>query len=264
MSRTTRNPLMRFPGIAPAAGFAFAFLYLPIIVLIALSFNENRIATIWSGFSTQWYGVVLGNDDILRAAKNSITIATVAAVLGTVLATVTALGMARSRFRGQTAVSAVIVLPLVVPEIVTAVATLLFFVLIGFKLGLLTVMVAHTVFCIPFAYLPIRARLEGMEKALTEAASDLYANEWQTFRRVTLPLLWPGIMSGALLSFIISLDDFVITYFVSGAGATTLPVYIFGMIRIGVTPEVNAVSALMLAVSILVVSLSWLIGRAHR
>lgn len=255
---------MRFPGIAPAAGFAFAFLYLPIIVLIALSFNENRIATIWSGFSTQWYGVVLGNDDILRAAKNSIAIATVAAVLGTVLATITALGMARRRFRGQTAVSAVIVLPLVVPEIVTAVATLLFFVLIGFKLGLLTVMVAHTVFCIPFAYLPIRARLEGMDKALAEAASDLYANEWQAFRRVTLPLLWPGIMSGALLSFIISLDDFVITYFVSGAGATTLPVYIFGMIRIGVTPEVNAVSALMLAVSILVVSLSWLIGRAHR
>lgn len=264
MSRVTRNPLMRFPGMAPAAGLAFAFLYLPIVVLIALSFNENRIATIWSGFSTQWYGVVLGNDDILRAAKNSIAVAMVAAVSGTVLATVAALGMARGRFRGQTGVSAVIVLPLVVPEIVTAVATLLFFVLIGFKLGLVTVMVAHTVFCIPFAYLPIRARLEGMDKALMDAASDLYANEWQTFRRVTLPLLWPGIMSGALLAFIISMDDFVITYFVAGAGATTLPVYIFGMIRIGVTPEVNAVSALMLAVSILVVSLSWLIGRAHR
>lgn len=264
MSRVSRNPLMRFPGIAPAAGIAFAFLYLPILVLIALSFNENRIATIWSGFSTHWYAVVLGNDDILRAAKNSIVIAIVAAVVGTVLATVAALGMARGRFRGQTGVNAVIVLPLVVPEIVTAVATLLFFVLIGFKLGLLTVMVAHTVFCIPFAYLPIRARLDGMDSALTDAAADLYANEWQAFRRVTLPLLWPGILSGALLSFIISLDDFVITYFVAGAGSTTLPVYIFGMIRIGVTPEVNAVSALMLAVSILVVSLSWLIGRAHR
>lgn len=264
MSRATRNPLMRFPGIASAAGFAFAFLYIPTFVLIALSFNENRIATIWSGFSTHWYGVVLGNDDILRAAKNSIVIAAVAAVLGTVLATVAALGMARGRFRGQAGVRAVIVLPLIVPEIVTAVATLLFFVLIGFKLGLLTVMVAHTVFCIPFAYLPIRARLDGMDAALTDAASDLYANEWQAFRRVTLPLMWPGIMSGALLAFIISLDDFVITYFVAGAGATTLPVYIFGMIRIGVTPEVNAVSALMLAVSILVVSLSWLIGRANR
>lgn len=264
MSRLSRNPLMRFPGMAPVAGFAFAFLYMPIFVLIALSFNENRIATIWSGFSTHWYGVVLGNDDILHAAQNSIVVAVVAALTGTLLATIAALGMARGRFRGQTGATAVLVLPLIVPEIVTAVATLLFFVLIGFKLGLLTVMVAHTVFCIPFAYLPIRARLDGMDPALAEAAADLYANEWQAFRRVTLPLLWPGILSGGLLSFIISLDDFVLTYFVAGAGATTLPVYIFGMIRIGVTPEVNAVSALMLAVSILVVSLSWLIGRTQR
>lgn len=264
MSRASGNPLMRFPGVSPAAAFAFAFLYLPIIVLIALSFNENRIATIWSGFSTRWYAVVLGNDDILRAAQNSIVIAVVASVMGTVFATAAALGMARGRFRGQNGVSGVLMMPLVVPEIVTAVATLLFFVIIGFELGLLTVMVAHTVFCIPFAYLPIRARLEGMSASLTEAAADLYANEWQTFRRVTLPLLWPGILSGALLAFIISLDDFVITYFVAGAGATTLPVYIFGMIRIGVTPEVNAVSALMLVVSILVVSLSWLIGRTQR
>ena len=258
------NPLWRFTGVAPTAAIFFAYLYLPIFVLIALSFNENRIATIWSGFSTHWYGVVLANDDMLRAARNSIVIAVCAAVLGTSLATLAALGMARSRFRGESAVNAVIALPLVVPEIVTAVATLLFFVLIGFKLGLHTVIIAHTVFCIPFAYLPIRARLEGMDPTLGEAAADLYANEWRTFRRITFPLLWPGILSGGLLAFIISLDDFVITYFVAGAGATTLPVYIFGMIRIGVTPEVNAVSALMLVISILIVSVSWLIGRTRR
>lgn len=264
MARETKNPLWRFPGIAPAAITLFAYMYLPIIILIAFSFNENRIATIWTGFSTQWYAVVLGNDDILRAARNSLVIATSAMLIATVVATFAAIGMNRHRFKGQDGVNAVLALPLVVPEIVTAVATLLFFVLIGLKLGVLTVIIAHTVFCIPFAYLPIRARLEGMDPALEHASADLYANHWQTFRRVTLPLLWPGILSGAVLAFIISLDDFVITYFVAGAGATTLPVYIFGMIRVGVTPEVNAVSALMLIISIIFVSLSFLIGRMRR
>lgn len=261
MARQRRNPLWRFPGIAPTALTLFAYMYLPIIILIAFSFNDNRIATIWTGFSTEWYGVVLGNDDILRAARNSLIIATSAMLIATAAATVAAIGMTRYRFRGQDGVNALLALPLVVPEIVTAVATLLFFVLIGLRLGLLTVVIAHTVFCIPFAYLPIRARLEGLDPALEHAAADLYAKPWQTFRRVTLPLLWPGILSGAVLAFIISLDDFVITYFVAGAGATTLPVYIFGMIRIGVTPEVNAISALMLVISILFVSLSFLIGR---
>jgi len=262
--RGDNAPLWRFAGVRPTAFFFFAYLYLPIIVLLVLSFNENRTATIWTTFSTHWYGVVLDNDNIIRAARNSAIVATSATIMATIFATLAALGMARSRFRGQDAVSATIAMPLVVPEIVTAVATLLFFVLIGLNLGLTTVFLAHTVFCIPFAYLPIRARLEGMDPALPEAAADLYANEWQTFRRVTLPLLWPGVASGAMLAFIISLDDFVITYFVAGAGATTLPVYIFGMIRIGISPEVNAVSALMLLVSILFVSLSYLVGRMRR
>ena len=169
--------------------------------------------------------------------------------------------MTRGQFSGTTAMSGLLALPLLVPEIVTAVATLLFFVGVGFQLGLLTVIVARTGFCIPFAYLPIRARLDGMDPALAEATADLYASGWQTFRRVTLPLLWPGILSGAVIAFIISLDNFVITCFVAGAGATTLPVYMFEMIRIGITPEVNAVSALMLLVSIAFVSFSWRVGR---
>jgi len=258
------NPLWRFRGLRATTWVFFAYLYLPIVVLIVLSFNENRLATIWSGFSTQWYGVVLDNDDIVRAAGNSLIVATVSTLAATLTATLAALGMAKGRFRGADGISGLIALPLVVPEIVTAVATLLFFILIGFKLGLLTVIVAHTVFCIPFAYLPIRARLEGMDKALGEAAADLYASDWQAFQRVTLPLLWPGILSGGMLAFIISLDDFVITYFVAGAGATTLPVYIFGMIRIGITPEVNAISSMMLIVSILFVTLSFLVGRMRR
>ncbi len=252
---------VRFKGLGAVAALVFAFLYLPIVILVVLSFNANQQATIWTGFSTEWYGRVLANNDILNAARNSLIIATAAAVMGTFLALVAALGMAGRGFRGSSAVNALISLPLLVPEIVTAVATLLFFVAIGLPLGLLTVTLAHTVFCIPFAYLPIRARLEGMDRNVLDAAFDLYASPLRAFYRVTLPLLWPGILSGAMLAFIISLDDFVITYFVAGAGATTLPVYIFGMIKIGITPEVNAVSALMLLVSIVFVALSWLVAR---
>jgi spermidine/putrescine transport system permease protein len=264
LSGRSKNPLWRFAGVRPAAAFFFAYLYLPIVILIVLSFNENRTVTIWTGFTTDWYASVLANEDMLRAARNSLIVAVSATLMATVAATLAALGISRRRFRGETAVNGVIGLPLVVPEIVTAVATLLFFVLIGLQLGLLTVIIGHTVFCIPFAYLPIRARLEGMDPTLQEAAADLYANAWLTFTRVTLPLLWPGILSGAILAFIISLDDFVITYFVAGAGATTLPVYIFGMIRIGITPEVKALSTLMLLVSIAGVSLSFLVQRAKQ
>lgn len=257
-------PLFRFPGLGVATALFFVYLYAPIVVLVALSFNSGQQATIWEGFGTGWYAAVLANPDLMRAFRNSLLVATVATLAATALATLAALGTARVRSRGREATAALIGLPLVVPEIVTAVATLLFFVLAGLRLGLLTVTLAHTIFCIPFAYLPIRARLQGMDPTLEEAAMDLYADRVRAFRRVTLPLLWPGVLSGAMLAFIISLDDFVITYFVSGAGATTLPVYIFGMIRVGVSPEVNAVSALMLLVSILFVALSWLVGRARR
>jgi spermidine/putrescine transport system permease protein len=257
MSRA--SSLRNFPGTRLGAGLFFVYL----CILIWLSFNANRSATIWTGFTLDWYGVVLSNKDILRAAANSLIVAVVASVAATLMAIPAAIGMANRKFRGQSAISAVIALPLLVPEIVTAVATLLFFVLVGIPNGLLTVILAHTVFCIPFAYLPIRARLEGMDPRLAEAAADLYATPWASFRRITLPLLWPGILSGLMLAFIISLDDFVITFFVAGAGATTLPVYIYGMIRIGVTPEVNAISAFMLLISILFVSISYLIGRSR-
>ncbi|SDG36809.1 ABC transporter permease [Roseospirillum parvum] len=253
--------IRRFPGTRPIAWLFFAYLYVPILILIVLSFNANRTATIWTGFSLDWYRAVLSNNDILSAAENSLIVAGAATLASTLLATLGAVGMARRRFKGQSAVSAVLALPLVVPEIVTAVATLLFFILVGLKLSLVTVIIAHTVFCIPFAYLPIRARIEGLDPSLGEAAADLYANELVAFRRITLPLLWPGILSGAILAFIISLDDFVITYFVAGPGATTLPIYIFGSIRMGISPEVNAISALMLFISILFVSLSHILGR---
>jgi spermidine/putrescine transport system permease protein len=258
-----KNPLWRFPGLVWVMGVFFAFLYIPILVLVALSFNANNVATIWTGFSTDWYRVVLENPNIVRAAKNSLIVASVATLVSTVVATAAAVGMAGRKFRGQNIFNGLVGLPLLVPEIVTAVASLLFFISVGFELSLVTVIIAHIVFCIPFAYLPIRARLEGLDPRLGEASADLYANPWRTFVRVTLPLLTPGILSGAMLAFIISMDDFVITFFVAGAGATTLPVYIFGMIRIGITPEVNAISTLLLAVSVLLVTFSFLISRRN-
>lgn len=252
-----------WPGVPFLATIFLGYVYLPIFILIALSFNENELVTIWTGFSFDWYVKAAQNEAVIRATGNSLLISTVASFSATVLATLAAIRMARDRFPGKTAVNALVVLPLTLPEIVTAVATLMFFALLGIQQGLLTVMLAHTVFCIPFAYLPIRARLEGLDPMLIEAAGDLYATPSRAFRRVTLPLMMPGILSGLTLAFIISLDDFVTTFFVGGAGSTTLPVYIFGLIRVGVSPEVNAISSIMLIVSILMVSLSLLLSRGR-
>ena len=258
------NPLWRFTGVRPAAWLFFAFLYIPIFVLVVLSFNSGQSATLWESFSLKWYSVVADDPEILRAAKNSLIVATLATVVATTLATLAALGMRGRSFRGQTLMSGVLGLPLLVPEIVTAVATLMFFAFIGLKLSLFTILLAHIVFCIPFAYLPIRARLEGMDPRLAEAAADLYASPWKTFWKVTFRLLTPGIVSGAMLAFIISMDDFVITYFVAGAGATTLPVYIFSSIRMGISPKINAISSIILLISIAFVALSYYVGQRRR
>ena len=255
------NPLWRYPSLTVLMWLFFAFLYIPIIVLVVLSFNQNQTATIWTNFSLDWYKVVLENPNIVRAAQNSLIVASISTLVSTTLATMAAVGMAGKKLKGANAFNGLVGLPLLVPEIVTAVASLLFFLAIGLELGLTTVIIAHVVFCIPFAYLPIRARLEGLDPALLEAASDLYARPWQGFVRVTLPLLLPGIVSGAMLAFITSMDDFVITFFVAGAGATTLPVYIFGMIRTGISPEVNAISTLLFAASLVIVMVSFFIGQ---
>jgi spermidine/putrescine transport system permease protein len=259
-----QNPLWRFTGVRPTAWLFFAFLYVPIIVLVVLSFNGGQSATIWESFSLKWYSVVANDPEIVRAAKNSLIVATFATLIATALATLAALGMRGRAFRGQTLMNGVLGLPLLVPEIVTAVATLMFFAFIGLKLSLFTILIAHVVFCIPFAYLPIRARLEGMDPRLAEAAADLYASPWKAFWKVTFPLLMPGILSGAMLAFIISMDDFVITYFVAGAGATTLPVYIFSSIRMGISPKINAISSIILVISIAFVALSYYVGQRKR
>lgn len=261
---TPNNPLWRFSGVRQTAWLFFLFLYVPILVLVALSFNSGQSATLWAGFSLKWYGVVANDPEILRAAKNSLIVASCATVIATLLATLAALGMHGRAFRGQTAISGVLGLPLLIPDIVSAVAILMFFSLITLKLSLFTIMIAHVVFCTPFAYMPIRARLQGMNPALLEAAADLYAPPWKVFWKVTFPLLMPGILAGAMMAFIISMDDFVITYFVAGAGSTTLPIYIFSSIRMGISPKINAISTLMLLISIAFVALSYYIGQRKR
>ena len=257
--------LKRYPGFFAVAMGCLILLYAPMIVVAVYSFNATRSVTHWGGFSFSWYAKVFANPDIQSAAINSLIIAFAAATLSTIIAVLAALAIVRGApFRGRGVAYTLVNLPLMVPEIISAVGSLIFFLAIGINLGLTTVMIAHTVFCIPFAYLPISARLQGIEAHFEQAARDLYATPWQAFRYVLAPLLLPGIVSGYMLAFIISLDDFIITNLVAGPGATTLPLAIYGMVRIGFTPEINAISTLMLLASLFFVTLSYLIGRVGK
>lgn len=257
-----------YPGFLGITILCLVVLYAPLLVIMAYSFNASASITAWGGFSLRWYADVFTGPEAERfgtAAWNSLTIAAIAATASTMIATAAAVAMLRGgRFRGKRATFALINLPLMVPEIVTAVATLIFFTLLGLTTGYLTILIAHITFCIPFAYLPIAARLEGIEGHYEQAARDLYATRWQAFRLVLLPLMVPGVISGFLLAFIISLDDFLITNFVKGAGMETLPTAIFGSVKQGIKPNIMAISTLMLAVSILFVTLSYFINRRGR
>jgi spermidine/putrescine transport system permease protein len=257
-----------YPGFLAVTILCLTILYVPLIVVAIYSFNASTSITSWGGFSFRWYADVFTGPEAERfglATRNSLMIAFIAATVATAIATAAALAMIRGgRFRGRQATYALINLPLMVPEIVVAVATLIFFTTIGLKTGLLTILLAHITFCIPFAYLPIAARMSGIEASYEQAARDLYATRWQAFRLILLPLLSPGLVSGWLLAFIISLDDFIITNFVKGAGVETLPTAIFGSVKQGIKPNIMAISTLMLAVSVLFVSLSYLINRRGR
>ena len=255
-------PVGHYPGLGAWTVVFFIFLYMPIVVLVFYSFNANRMVMNWGGFGLDWYVKAFQNDDIQKAVWNSLIVATVATIFSTAIATIGALVLARGgNFRGKTVSLGLITLPLMVPEIVTAVAVLIFFSAIGMNLGLGNVIIAHVTFCIPFAFMPIRARLEGMDTSMEQAARDLYASEWETFRYITVPLLMPGIVAGAMLAFVISMDDFIITLMVGGAGSTTLPVYIYSMIRRGLTPEINAVCTVLLIVSVAIVTAYWVVSR---
>ena len=257
--------IARLPGFTTIALAAFVLLYLPIFTLVIYSFNASNSVAVWGGVSLNWYSTAWANADVKAATLRSLVIGASAAGLSTALATMAALGTTRRKaFKGQTFIYVLINQPLMVPEVVTAVALLIFFGIIkvatGYQ-GLGYLIAAHTAFCIPFAYLPIRARLESMDLALETAAADLYASPWQTFRRVTLPLLAPGIMAGAMLAFVISLDDVVITEFVKSAGQDTLPTYMLGQLRRAFTPEVNAISTMLLGVTLVLLTAFFLLTR---
>ena len=253
------------PGFATIAVAVFIALYAPIVTLVGYSFNDANSIAVWGGFSLRWYEVAWNNRAVQEATVRSLVIAVSAAFIATTLATMAALGTTRrGRFKGQTFIYVMINQPLMVPEIVTAVALLIVFasvkVATGYT-GLGYLILAHSAFCIPFAYLPIRARLEGMDTTLETAAADLYATPWLTFRRVTLPLMAPGIAAGAMLSFVISLDDVVITEFVKSAGQDTLPTYMLGQMRRAITPEVNAISTALLGLTVLLLTAFFLLSR---
>ncbi len=264
---TTSKPfsLKRQTGFTTMAITCFAMLYAPIFVLVLFSFNAGTSIALWEGFSWRWYEAAWHNKQIIDAAQRSLIVASCATLIATSVATLAGLATTRTRpYRGLTAIFALINQPLMVPEIVTAVALLIFFAIIkvgtGYT-GLAYLILAHTAFCIPFAYLPIRARLEGMDLTLETAAADLYATPLRTFRRVTLPLMWPGILAGAMLAFVISLDDVVITEFVKTAGQDTLPTYMLGQLRRVVTPEINAISTVFLALSVMLVCVFFFLNR---
>ena len=230
-----------------------AFLFAPLFVLLLFSFNESRSGE-WTGFSFVWYQkLFIGSPDLWKAFRNSILIAFTSAGMATVLGTLAAVGTARYSFKLKSYVSTMSFIPMILPEIVVGVSLLVFFAGVGLKLGMVTVWIAHTTFNIPFVYLLVSARLEESDPSVIEAARDLGASEIQTLLKVIIPMALPGVASAFLTAVTLSLEDFVITFFVSGPGATTLPLYIYSMIRFGVSPVVNALSAVMIAGTVLLV-----------
>ena len=238
---STNFDIKSYRGFKAITLLCLIVLYAPLVVVTIYSFNASQSLTNWEGISLRWYADVFTgpeSDKFKEAAKNSFIIAIIAATVSTSIATLAATAMVRGgKFKLRTVSFGLISLPLMVPEIVTAVATLIFFNSIGFDRGIMTILLAHIAFCIPFAYLPISARMQGIEDSYEQAAQDLYATKRQAFTKILLPLMMPGIISGFLLAFIVSLDDFIITNFVKGAGVETLPTAIFGSVKQGLKPN---------------------------
>lgn len=249
----------RLPGRLVLAG-VFGFLYLPIAVLVGLSFNEAGLPTSWSGFSLRWYAALAGNHEILGAAWNTLVVAIFATLISTALGTLLALGM-ETRRRKSTGLEALAFAPMVIPDIVLAVALLTFFSLLNVTLGLHTIIISHVIFDLAFVSSVVRARLKHFDYSIVEASRDLGASGWTTFWRVTFPVLLPAIVAGGLLAFTLSVDEFIIAFFTAGAGRSsiTLPIQIYSMIRFGITPEINALATIVMGVSALALLVSqWL------
>ncbi|MEN0087533.1 MAG: ABC transporter permease [Pseudomonadota bacterium] len=248
-----------------AITLGLALLYLPIVVLVVYSFNDGKLVTVWSGFSLRWYRELFANEQLLAAAWVTVRVAFVAATAAVVLGTLAAMALVRSQgFRGRGLFQGMIFAPLVMPEVITGLSLLLLFVALAVDRGLLTVTLAHTTFAMCYVAVVVRARLQDFDRSLEEAAMDLGCPPSRVFFKITLPIIWPAILSGWVLAFTLSLDDLVIASFVTGPGATTLPMRIYSQVRLGVTPEINAISTLLIVVVATGVVVASFVNRAQR
>ena len=245
-------------------GVVTAVLYLPIILVIVYSYNESKIRSVWGGVSLKWYETLFKDKAMFQALLNSIVLALSASVAAAVIGTLGAVGFQKVKMRTKGAVEYLSMLPIMIPEIILGMVFMTFFALLGLPFGMTTLILAHTTFCVPYVYMLVKARLVGMDKSLTEAAKDLGASELRVFVDITLPLLMPAILSGMLLSFAMSLDDVIISVFVTGVNVNTLPIKVYTQIKTGVTPEINALCTLMLGATIVLVILSNLLSRIGR
>lgn len=240
----------------------YLFLYIPIIILVLFSFNDSKLNAVWTGFSLRWYASLFSNHSILEAAKNSLIIAFMSTIISVMLGTVTAVGMYKYKFKGKTALDGLLYIPIIIPEIVMGIAMLAFFSQVKLPLGLATLTLAHVTFSVSYVIVVVRTRLEGFDKSLEEAAMDLGATPVQTFFRVTLPIIMPGILAGGLLAFTLSLDDVIISFFVAGPQSNTLPLKVFSMVKFGVTPEINALSTILMLFTIAMVVFMQMLSKA--
>jgi len=230
----------------------YSFLYLPLFIVVIYSFNDSKLNAEWVGFTWKWYDKLFHNREMLTAAGNSLIIATTSSIIATVLGTLAGMAMYRYRLK---LLPGLVLAPIAMPDILMGVSLLLFFIMLNISLGLISITLAHITFCIGFVALSVQARMSSIDRSLTEAARDLGATPWRCFREITLPLLSPGIIAGALMAFTLSIDDFVITFFVAGVGSSTLPLQIYSMVKIAVTPEVNAISTLLMLLTLIMITL---------
>ena len=240
-----------------------AFLYLPLLILALYSFNESRINAVWSGFTFDWYLSLFKNRRVLEALTNSLIVAVASTLVSTILGTTAEIALNKYQYKYKNVINGLLYLPILIPEIVMGLSLLVLFSQAHIPLGKTSLILAHITFCVSFVVITVNARLEGMRPELEQAAMDLYATPFQTFRYVTLPLAMPGIVAGALMAFTLSIDDFIISFFVAGPNSTTLPLYIYAMVKRGISPEINALSTLLMLATIVLVVLAQILQPQH-
>lgn len=254
----------KYPLLSVHSYVMLAFIYIPIVLIIIFSFNDSRMSTNWEGFTFRWYTSLFQNSHVLEALGNSLSIGVTSTIVSTILGTMAALAFRNMGKKARVGFNGLLYLPIIVPEIIMGLSLLILFSQLQIQLGKGTVLIAHISFSVSYVFVIISTRLASMGKQLEEAASDLGASAWQTFRYVTLPTIWPGIAAGALIAFTLSIDDFIISFFVAGPNSTTLPIYIYSSVKRGISPEINALCTLMIIASVVMIVLAqWLLNRGQ-